>query len=243
MDNKIDKNKHDTIIEKNNINPNDVVDEKTKMILRIVFIIWFVGSLFLTFYLMNIHPYFMIIGFGQYFLGFGIIILYNKHLTGLIPCILGLAMMVIPILTIIPQLNVNWDKVLPAIMIGVFLLIGIVLMVVPTIINKMKRNRNSVKVMAKVIDIIEDQFEGKVLYSPVYEYDFNSHTYRIDGNEYFKSNIPKINEIVELSINPNNPEERYDEYSEKFTRNALLFVGASFVVVGLFIIYIFIVSN
>lgn len=230
------------------INKKDYIKPKSPkeiwgMVLGIIFIIWFVVSLFLTFYLGNINSYYTVICMGQYFLVFGIFALCNKTWVGIIFSIVGLALIVIPIMMMHPQLDINWDKVIPLILIGVFFVVGIGFFIVPLIVNMRLKKKTSVKVMAKVIELKEDYLDEVKIYSPVYEFYYNSHTYRIDKGDYSNVNIPKVNDIVELWINPDNPKELYVEGSGRVAIITMALIGALFVGVSLLTLYVFLFSN
>ncbi len=234
-----------TINKKDYIKPKGKRDPKASLVvaLGLIFIFWFVGSLFLTFILGNINSYYAVICMGQYFLVFGIIALLNKAWPGIIFSIVGLALIVIPIMMMNPQLDINWDKVLPLIILGAFFVIGIGLIIIPSIVKKMLNKKTPTKVMAKVVEVKEDHFDGVMVYSPVYEFYFNSKNYRIDKGNYSNVNVLKVNDIVELWINPDDPEEFRIEDSGHVAIIMMALIGALFVGVSLLALYLFLFSN
>lgn len=226
------------------VNKEEIMKPKSpkeimKIVLGIIFLIWFFASLGLIFYFDDINQYYMIICFGQYFLIFGIIALCNKVWPGIIFTIVGSVLIIVPILMMNPNLNFNWDKIIPIIGLIGFILVGIGLMVVPTIIKKVKEKKTSFKLSAKVIKLNEADDNNTKLFAPVYEYSFNNKIYQKEADIYTNVNIPNIGEIVEIMINPNNPEEIYVKEANKTIIIILFIMGLLFVVMSIICLYLF----
>ena len=66
-------------------------------------------------------------------------------------------------------------------------------------------------VSAKIIDykyIYSDK--GRKLYSPVYEFDYNNKKYKVSNEVYSNIGNKSIDTVINLKINPNNPNEYLD---------------------------------
>lgn len=128
--------------EKNNENTKETSIKET--ILAIIFIIWFCTSIAGLILSTNINGYLTVIIFGQYFLVFGLIALFNKEMIGSIFAIIGLLTILIPIFMMNPDLipaTINWNIVIPILILSIFVFAGIGIIVGP-LLNK-KREKKS----------------------------------------------------------------------------------------------------
>ncbi len=230
-------------ISKEEIIKPKTIKEKAQALIGIIFLIWFVGSLILIIHLSNVNPIYSVICFGQYFLVFGLIALCNKVWPGLIFAIIGLGIIIVSVLSLMPNLSINWDIVLPILLLSVFIIVGIGLMTIPTIVKIIKKKKTSFKVMGKVIDLEGAYEEGTKVFAPVYEFYFNGKTYRVKSNVITNVGVPKIGEVLEIMIDPNNPEEFYVEEQNKTLTIILFGMGILLVGAGIGALYLFLMTN
>lgn len=116
--------------------------EKIKnTIISVIFIIWFVGSIVAMFAL----PKYCIMIIGQYFLVFGILPMFGKgkgKIIGIPFILVGLSCIIVPYLMMQPEINgvvIDWDAVIPLLIIIAFVLAGLALIIIPIIkLNKIK---------------------------------------------------------------------------------------------------------
>lgn len=212
-------------------------------ILGIVFLIWFFVSIGLMVYLANVNKYYMAICLGQLFFIFGLVGFWKKAKIGIVFALVGLALVVIPILMMNPNLEINWDFVIPIIMLCIFLIVGIGLLLIPSIIYKKKDKEFSVSLMAKVVGLKETHGRSSKLYAPIYEYYYNNKTYRISSNTYTNINVPNVGDVVEIKINPQIPQEVYKPSDKKPVIIILGLMGIMFIVMSCLSLYLFIFKN
>ncbi len=212
-------------------------------IFGLIFLIWFFVSLGLIFYFSKINQYYMVICFGQYFLVFGLVAVFNKLWPGIIFILVGLALIIIPLLMMKPTININWEKVIPLLVLSVFMIIGLCLMFVPTILKKVKLKKTTLNLTAKVIGLNESYSDNTKVFAPVYEYSFNNKTYQKKADIYTNIDIPNIGDIVNIMINPHNPEEIYVKEASKTTTIILSVMGLLFVFMSGLSIYLFLFAK
>lgn len=102
----------------------------------IVLLVWFFGSIIAMIFLAEINEKLTIILFGQLFFGFGLIALFSKDQNGkrfnpiALPfVIVGFLCIAIPLCIMFPELlpvSLNWDNIIPFIMLAGFILVGFV---------------------------------------------------------------------------------------------------------------------
>lgn len=212
-------------------------------ILGSIILIWFFASLGLMIYLADVNSYYMVICLGQLFFVLGLLGLSKKAKIGIIFVIVGLSLVIIPILMMNPNLEVNWDFVIPIIMLCVFLIVGIGLLLLPSIIYKKKDKEFSISLTAKVIGLKETNGNRTKLYAPIYEYYFNNKNYRISSNTYSNVNVPNVDDVVEIKINPQDPQEVYNPGSKKTVIIILGLMGIMFIAMSCLSLYLFIFKN
>lgn len=199
------------------------------------FLIWFVCSIISMLYLSKINKYYTIMIFGQYFFVFGLIplkVAVGKEKLMSVPFILiGLCCVIIPYLMMNPDLlsvSLNWDHIIPLLLILVFVLAGIAMTLLP-IINKNKLKKVcTMTVNAKIIKydhIYGDN--GRKLYCPIYAFEFNGNKYEVSNNKYSNFGNKQIESIINLKINPNNPNEFIDE---RVFDNFVIILGIIFLI-------------
>ena len=192
-------------------------DSKSSLI-GIIFIIWFIGSIISMVYFSKINEYYTIMIFGQYFLVFGIIPLKSaKGMEKLmsVPFILvGLCCILIPYLIMNPEvlsISLNWDAIIPILLILAFIIAGLAMIFIPIINKNRLKKVCTIMVSAKIIDYKYTYGDnGNKLYSPIYEFDFNGKKHNVSNEVYSNIGNKPIDTIVNLMINPNNPEEYID---------------------------------
>ena len=207
-------------------------------LMGIIFIIWFIGSIVSMIYLSNINEYYAIMIFGQYFLVFGMIpLVKEKGMDRLIsvPFILvGLCCIVIPYLMINPDIlfiNLNWDAIIPILLILAFIIAGFSLLFLPIINKKRLKKVCNVMVSAKLVDYKYTYSDnGNKLYSPIYEFEFNGKKHNVSNNMYSNIGVKPVDTILNLMINPNDPEE----YMDNSQSNIIVIVlGVIFLIVSI----------
>ena len=218
-------------------------------LMGIIFIIWFIGSIVSMIYLSNINEYYAIMIFGQYFLVFGMIpLVKEKGMDRLIsvPFILvGLCCIVIPYLMINPDIlfiNLNWNAIIPILLILAFIIAGFSMLFLPIINKKRLKKVCNVMVSAKLVDYKYTYSDnGNKLYSPIYEFEFNGKKHNVSNNMYSNIGVKPVDTIVNLMINPNDPEEYMDNSQSNII---VLFLGVIFLIVSIPIfIYLITTSN
>lgn len=207
-------------------------------LMGIIFIIWFIGSIVSMIYLSNINEYYAIMIFGQYFLVFGMIpLVKEKGMDRLIsvPFILvGLCCIVIPYLMINPDIlfiNLNWNAIIPILIILAFIIAGFSMLFLPIINKKRLKKVCNVMVSAKLVDYKYTYSDnGNKLYSPIYEFEFNGKKHNVSNNMYSNIGVKPVDTIVNLMINPNDPEEYIDNSQSNII---VIVLGVIFLIVSI----------
>lgn len=214
-----------------------------QMVPGIIFVIWFIGSLGAMCYLGNIDSIYLGICIGQYFLVFGLVAVFNKVWPGLIFALVGLVVIVVAVLMLNEDLAINWDFVFPILFLSAFMLVGLGLMFVPTIINIMKKKKTSLKISGKVMRLDEAMSDGIKVYAPVYEYYFNGKNYQVEADMYSNLDVPNIGDVVDIRIDPNKPDKIYVDKGNKSMVIILFIMGIMFVFVSGISLYLFLFKN
>lgn len=95
-------------------------------VLGIIFIIWFLASIFAMGYLSKINTNYCIMAFGQFFLVLGLIF-FVKGKSGIPLVLIGLACIIFPYLIMNPEINgvvIDWESVIVLLLISVFVVVG-----------------------------------------------------------------------------------------------------------------------
>lgn len=216
-------------LESKNEQTQNKISLKDKII-GTIFLIWFIASLAGMMLVGN--AYYMLMIFGQYFLVFGLIALFNKALIGWLFFFVGLIIILIPLSILHPNLipiTIDWIEILP-LLIGVgFILIGIGFIIVP-LVEKKREKKSIVAVEATITDVLIDVYAKNKNYRPVYEYIYEGKTYTEEAPTYFNE-APNIGDTIEISIFSDEPEVIYTK--EVFGYNILLFIGGISMLIGL----------
>lgn len=131
------------------IDPKERNKKKASNFVGILFLVWFFASIIgMIYFAEKEQAYYVIMIFGQYFLVFGSIAFFNcegKEKLSSMPFILvGLACIIIPFLMMHPEIfnvSINWEAVIPLLMILIFVITGLALIILP-ILHKIKLKRN-----------------------------------------------------------------------------------------------------
>ena len=110
-----------------------------------------------------------------------------------------------------PELLSNkiiWESVIPLLLVSIFVLVGISMIVFPTLRKKKLEKICIIPIFATIVDHdISYSDNGNKLYAPIYEYEYGKTTYKVCTNVYSNIGVKDVGTVEELKINPNNPEE------------------------------------
>lgn len=197
-----------------------------------LFVAWFIASFIGMFYFFATDPNIGFMIFGQYFLVFGIIALFNKISIGALFALVGTAIIVVPILINKPDLlpfEINWEF-LGVFMFGVItFVIGVALCFSSYFANRKLKKRCNATVSARIIKMVD---EKKMC--PIYEYEYNGKKRKVKG---LPINDGYVDQVVTLMINPNKPREIYFEFKLKDNLFMIVF-GFPFVLAGLYLLIV-----
>ncbi len=200
------------------INPKEKNKKKMSNLLGVLFLIWFLGSIIgMIYFSAKEQSHYVVMIFGQYFLVFGMIAFFNckgkERLSSMPFIVSGLACIIIPFLMLHPELfdvSINWDAIIPLLAILVFVIAGLALIILP-ILHKRKSERICTKIVnATIIDYLHEKNDRTDVYCPVYTFKFNNKEYKVSSNFYTNFDLKPVGSIVELKINPNDPEEIWE---------------------------------
>lgn len=194
-----------------------------KVLISKIFIGWFIGTLLLiliTAY--SGHRLISVMLFGQFFLVIGIALLKKNNFDikkigvfFLFP-VVGLFMIVVPFLKLITQNSFDFGSV---ILFATFIL-GAGIMILPNWrINQLKKHC-TVRINAKIVDVVSGWRNHRRVYFEVYEYSYMGQTYtqRYDESSFDDRVIGQYREIF---ISPNEPTLIYREGGKV---NSLLYI-------------------
>ena len=213
------KERNDVIVDSKEIKQN-----RRSSLLGAIFLIWFFGSIIGIMYFSKINGYYSVMLFGQYFLVFGIFPLTQSEgkekLMGVPFLLVGLCAVIIPFLMLHPELlnvSIVWDSVIPLLFMLAFVIAGIVMIVFPIKHKKDLERKCSSIVPAIIVDYRSTRGEDGELYSPVYGFNFNNKEYRVSKEFYTNIGLKPIGTVIDLKINPENPEEFLDSSNGTIT--------------------------
>ena len=224
------------------------MDKKSSKILSSIFVGWFFISILAIIFFSNINTYYTIMIFGQVFFIMGIAATISvikdskekgffdiKKSFVLIFVIIGLGCIVIPYLILNEKkFNLNIEKLLPMIFLSIFFIAGSYLLICYLYNRKKLSSDELIKVSSKVIQLSESYSDDTVTYAPVLEYNFNGKIYTHDSDVYSNIGVPNVGDIIEIKVNPQNPEEIY--YKQK-SDLIFLILGLAFVIVSVIAIF------
>lgn len=208
-----------------------------------IFLIWFICS-FIGFFILE-NVYYMVMNFGQYFLVFGLIAFFNtkrfEKFISLPFILVGLCCVVIPYCMLHPELiptDVNWETVIVLLMLSGFILAGLAAIFIPLFKRKYQKEVCTYEVQATIVDYdttISDN--GNTLYAPIYGFWYNGKDWRVCNNFYSNVGVPERGKIYTIKINPDNPEEFFNEKSRGYLIG--VFVGVLVLIFILSVLYLF----
>lgn len=216
---------------------------KRKKIFGYIFLIWFICS-FIGFFILE-NAYYLVMNFGQYFLVFGLIAFFNtkrfEKFISLPFILVGLCCVVIPYCMLHPELiptDVNWETVIVLLMLSGFILAGLAAIFIPLFKRKYQKEVCTYEVQATIVDYdttISDN--GNTLYAPIYGFWYNGKDWRVCNNFYSNVGVPERGKTYTIKINPDNPEEFFNEKSRGYLIG--VFVGVLVLIFILSVLYLF----
>ena len=200
-------------------------------------IIWAVASIALMIYFTGLNQVtFTIMTFGQLFLVMGIIFICRKQITGSVFTVTGLACIIIPAINEWGPLfnsNITTNPILPIFIVVGITLIGLCMLVVPSILENIAERKCKKSVNAECFDFKTIVLKnGNTVYAPTYKYNYNDKEYIKVREKYSKNQEPAIGSIVEIKINEEKPEEVYFKAS-KASMMLIYIFGISFLLAGI----------
>lgn len=230
-------------MENNNKNKTSLKNK----VLSVLFLTWFIGSIVAMIVFSNINEYYSIMFFGQYFIVFGLIPMFagdKEKIIGIPFLLVGAACIIVPFLMMHPEIfttEINWDRVIAILMMSAFVIAGLCMTFIPIIKKKQLEKVCTLKVCARVVDYNSIRGDnGGRLYAPVYEFQFNGKDYKVSKEEYTNVNVVEKDTIVELMINPDNPEEYLDDFRFSI---GIIIMGVLFLIVSVPILYLMIIGK
>lgn len=193
---------------------NEIEEEKINPIKRIksfLIIIYFIAS-----FICCTIPGIGLISFGQLFLLFGIIAVYNIEgkikIVGLPFILVGLSCIIIPILNKINSENIiitSFDTWFPIVGLIVMLIAGIVQLTIGLNAKKGKERNCTFKVLATISKYEEylDPEDRKIMYTPIYSFTYDKKQYEVSQASYSSVEKFPIGNSIEILIDPSNPND------------------------------------
>ncbi|MBQ8780199.1 MAG: hypothetical protein IJZ72_00790 [Oscillospiraceae bacterium] len=137
-----------------------------------------------------------------------------RNAPSLIFCLVGAAMVVIPLLKEYTDTELRFPaEAVPYIIISVFLTIGLCFLIIPTINYAHKKNScTPVMALCKELDMHWSRSRNggrRRVYAPTWEYYYNGQYYTQKSNVYSNIDVPTQGEEYELLIDPEKPEKFY----------------------------------
>ncbi|MBQ7766445.1 MAG: hypothetical protein IJ397_06365 [Lachnospiraceae bacterium] len=190
------------------------------ILISIIFIIWFIGSIVaMVFFARSGMPALAIGVFGQYFLVFGIAAIVsgikNKNFNPIV-----LIFPIVGIVAIVGSCIYQFgsevmmdmvEKSIPYLILGVFFIVGMILVIVAFRIAVGQKNRCTEPVVATCVEVLEKySVEGGQLLCPVYEINYGMNKIQICNNVYMSDRDVCVGDCKDLYINPDNPQEFYE---------------------------------
>lgn len=94
---------------------------------------------------------------------------------------------------------------------------------------------HSLRVDAKVVDLLKNPNTKKEYYQPIYEYVIGNELYTVGLPGYLDKNLPKVGDTIKLNVNPDDKEDVYFE-KRKSDNVHMIAVGLFFLVASILII-------
>ena len=123
-------------------------------------------------------------------------------------------------------------------MLSGFILAGLAAIFIPLFKRKYQKEVCTYEVNATIVDYdtkISD--EGNTLYAPIYGFWYNGKDWRVCNNFYSNVGVPERGKTYTIKINPDNPEEFFNEKSRGYLIG--VFVGVLVLIFILSVLYLF----
>lgn len=202
-----------------------------KIIISIVFIVWFMGSLFGMMVCSKLDggTGLMLALIGQYFLVFGIMGVVGSIKKRPFPAIIllfplvGIALIICGVIMYIDMQNAAQMiyEAAPYLLAGIFPVTGVLMIISATSEIRHLKRVCTVEVQAKCISVETRWTQGgkgrrtKRVHMPVYSVYYNGREYTARNDVYTNMNDYQVGNYYPIMINPLNPEEFLDANSRK----------------------------
>ncbi|MCR5187143.1 MAG: hypothetical protein K6D97_08555 [Clostridia bacterium] len=200
-------------------------------------IIWAVASIGLgSFFTGSNQTTFAIMTFGQLFVIFGIILLINKKLSGVVSLFAGMSAIVLPAVNqwgVLFDPAIQGDIIFPIMISTGITVIGAAMLIGPEVLDDWYKRKCRTQVEAEVIDFKETTLSDNetLAFAPVYQYEVNGKLFVKESAKYSSRNIPRIGDRTSLLINEKRPEEVYFPTS-KASKMIIYLLGIGFFLAG-----------
>jgi len=199
------------------------------------------------------NPLMALFMFGIYFLFFGMIIIVpmikekslKKNIPILIFPIIGFGICVVSgIYMWGSKYNIVLsEKTVPALILILFVIMGVGFTFIPMISNKNKKekwsliNAKCTKLNSRFLNDNDSGYSTQTeVYAPTFEYSYNGNQYSTMSNTYSNVKLPKIDEYYDIYVNPDNPNEIYQP---SIANSIVLFIiGSSLLFSGIGCLYL-----
>lgn len=205
----------------------------------IFFLIFFFGSIAAMMIFANINPVSCLAVFGLYFMVFGTLgVVKSKNYVFIIMPVAGLAVAAISLIFTLGDAAAKEATLaaIPLAALGLFMLVGVLLVVSELTYISTKKKNCTEKVTAECVILKYHWMHTKnsrrvKVYCPVYKYYFNGVEYIAEEDTYTNVKIPRLHDEVDIFICPDEP---YDIYRPLKGRSAIpLTIGAAFFLASL----------
>ena len=219
-------------------------------LIGIAFLSWFVLSIVGLIVSAKVgQPGWTAILFGQYFVVFGMVGLVSEIKSGfrhpimIIFAVIGFWVVICGFLWQFGDevLKENVVYHIPNMMAGVFMLVGIPLLV-QIVVEKLEQKKCTYAVQGKCVEVkwhygSSSNGGSTKTYCPVYEYYYNGRTYT--GSQGVYTNIIRVSEgeYREIFLNPDKPEIFYEKQMSRTFNVVSFFLGVIFVAVSIVVVY------
>lgn len=213
------------------------------IILSIVFVAWFLGSIggMIYFSQKNMGAMIVIL-FGQLFFIFGLIAVISgivsknfQPITIIFPlvgigCLVGGGIFQFGSEVIVKYL----EDALPYIFLCLFMIVGASVVLGAYFTSKRKHEICTYCVMANCVEVKSHYHKGSRTYCPIYEIYFRDEMIQLCNNTYTNINRVEVGETREVYVNPDNPKEFFEPKEEKSTKIFMYVLGSAFVAISAF---------
>lgn len=200
-------------------------------------IIWAVASIGLVSYFTGSNQTtFAIMTFGQLFVIFGMILLINKKLSGIVSLFAGMSAIIFPAINQWGNLfnpAIQGDSIFPIMISTGITVLGAAMLIGPEVIEDWYKRKCRTQVEAEIVDFKETTLSDNetLAFAPVYQYEMNGKYYVKESTKYSSRNIPRVGDRIKLLINEKKPEEVYFPTS-KASKMIVYLLGIGFFLAG-----------